>query len=81
MIKHSEIGDIELRKLIKHKKITLAGNKKLQIYGELNCTSGKRMRKENRLFFASIIEAKNQGFRPCGHCMREQYKMWKNGLI
>jgi methylphosphotriester-DNA--protein-cysteine methyltransferase len=56
----------------------LAGNRKLRIYGLLSCTSGKRMKQENRVFFASEEQAKQSGFRPCGHCMREKYLNWKS---
>ena len=70
MIRHSEISNEALKRKIKEKKICLGGNIKLKIYGRLNCTSGKRMKKINRVFFTSIEEAIQQGFRPCGHCMR-----------
>jgi methylphosphotriester-DNA--protein-cysteine methyltransferase len=36
------------------------------------------MKKENRIFFISEEEAIRQGFRPCGHCMRQEYKKWKD---
>ncbi|MCE7072741.1 hypothetical protein LZG74_20680 [Dyadobacter sp. CY327] len=32
---------------------------------------------KNRVFFNSEKEAMSQGFRPCGHCMREAYLKWK----
>jgi len=35
------------------------------------------MKKENRVFFSSEQEAINNGYRPCGHCMIEKYKIWK----
>ncbi|WP_281166870.1 Ada metal-binding domain-containing protein [Segetibacter koreensis] len=54
---------------------------KLKIYGKLNCISGKRMLKQNRVFFCTEAEAIKNGFRPCGHCMRSDYKKWKNGLV
>jgi methylphosphotriester-DNA--protein-cysteine methyltransferase len=81
MILHSEISDIELRSIIQKKVVCFAGNKKLKIYGLLGCTSGKRMKKENRLFFTSEKEAQQNNYRPCGHCMRDKYKKWKNGFI
>ena len=59
--------------------IRFAGNKVLKIYGRLNCRSGKRMKKKNRVFFQSEDEALALGFRPCGHCMKEEYKKWKHG--
>jgi len=39
------------------------------------------MKKENRVFFQSEKEAVAQGYRPCGHCMREEYKKWKHEFI
>lgn len=81
MIKHQEIGDIELRQKIKQKEIVYGGNLKLKIYGTLHCKSGKRMKNENRVFFKTATQAKTQGYRPCGHCLRSAYKTWKNGLI
>ncbi|MBF2709615.1 Ada metal-binding domain-containing protein [Flavobacterium soyangense] len=76
MIKHSEINERDLRSKIKDKVITFGGNVKLKIYGTLKCKSGKRMKRENRVFFASENEAIKNGFRPCGHCMKIEYKKW-----
>lgn len=45
----------------------------------LNCSSGKRMKKENRIFFNFEAQAFAQGYRPCGHCLKQKYKVWKNG--
>ena len=81
MIQHSEISDSDLRSKIKRQKIYFGGNKKLKIYGLLNCKSGKRMKRVNRVFFSTEKEAIENGFRPCGHCMKTKYKHWKNGLI
>ncbi|WP_288438011.1 Ada metal-binding domain-containing protein [uncultured Chryseobacterium sp.] len=78
MILHSQISAENLRSNIRSGKIRLGGNKKLKIYGLLNCRSGKRMKRENRVFFIDEIEALENKFRPCGHCMREAYKKWKN---
>jgi methylphosphotriester-DNA--protein-cysteine methyltransferase len=39
------------------------------------------MKKENRVFFRSEKEARTQGFRPCGHCLPNDYKKWKDGLV
>ncbi len=77
MINHAEISDTTLREKIRQKEICLGGNKKLKIYGTLHCTSGKRMRKENRVFFNSEKEAVKNGYRPCGHCMKRKYEKWK----
>jgi len=81
MIKHSEINNKDLRSKIKQKEIYLGGNRNLKIYGTLQCKSGKRMKKENRVFFISENEAINNGFRPCGNCMKVKYQKWKNEFI
>jgi methylphosphotriester-DNA--protein-cysteine methyltransferase len=60
-------------RMIAKGQIQFAGNKRLKIYGTLTCSSGKRMKKENRVFFRSEPEAIDAGYRPCGHCMREKY--------
>ncbi|MDQ1856118.1 Ada metal-binding domain-containing protein [Chryseobacterium sp. WLY505] len=78
MIQHSQITAESLRSKIDHRDISFGGNKKLKIYGLLSCRSGKRMKKENRIFFADEKEALENGYRPCGHCMKEAYKLWKN---
>ncbi|MFD2036550.1 Ada metal-binding domain-containing protein [Belliella marina] len=81
MIQHIEITDKELWNKIKHRKICLGGNRKLKIYGTLSCVSGKRLKRENRVFFSSEKEALESGYRPCGHCMKAHYQKWKNGFI
>ncbi|MFT3936885.1 MAG: Ada metal-binding domain-containing protein [Chitinophagaceae bacterium] len=70
-------GKRKLARLISDGYIQLAGNRKLLIYGRLNCTSGKRMHAANRVFFTHQAEALKEGYRPCGHCMRAEYLLWK----
>jgi methylphosphotriester-DNA--protein-cysteine methyltransferase len=83
MIAHSELGDTAFKRSrrlmvsINTGEIQFAGNSKLKIYGALGCASGKRMKTANRVFFGSETEAKNNGYRPCGHCMRKAYSKWK----
>jgi len=77
MTLHTSLTATEIRSLLKRGVITLGGNKKLKIFGTLHCKSGKRMLKQNRVFFSSVYEAKHLGYRPCGHCMKEEYKKWK----
>jgi methylphosphotriester-DNA--protein-cysteine methyltransferase len=76
MIYHIDV-EKNMHRLIRSSKIRFAGNAKLRIYGLLSCTSGKRMNIRNRVFFESIEEAEQSGYRPCGHCMRKEYKRWK----
>jgi len=83
MIKHSDLGETTFARLrnlyqqIQNQTITFGGNRKLKIYGTLNCRAGKCMKAENRVFFKSESEALQDGYRPCAVCMREAYKSWK----
>ncbi len=81
MMYHAGITDSELKNGIKQKAILIGGNRKLKIYGTLKCTSGKRMKRDNRVFFQSEQDAIKMGYRPCGHCMKPAYKKWKDGLV
>lgn len=80
MIKHPNISDKELRRKIKHQEVCFGGNKQLKTYGTLQCKSGKRMKRENRVFFATENEAITNGFRPCGYCMKGAYEKWKSSF-
>ena len=83
MIKHIDLGqDAEERRrsmsvLIRRGEITLGGYQRGKIYCLLQCASGKKMKVENRVFFANETEAINNKYRPCGHCLPRQYKIWK----
>ncbi len=70
MIEHVNISPQELHGMIRRKEILFGGNRKLKIYGKLSCGSGKRMKRENRVFFKDEKEALEAGYRPCGNCMR-----------
>lgn len=35
------------------------------------------MKVENRVFFKDETEALANGYRPCGHCMKNKYAIWK----
>ena len=39
-----------------------------KIFGRLDCRSGMRMNSENRVFFHSLEDAVNEGYRPCKKC-------------
>jgi methylphosphotriester-DNA--protein-cysteine methyltransferase len=39
-----------------------------KIFGRLDCKSGMRMKKENRVFFHTLEDAVNEGYRPCKKC-------------
>jgi len=39
-----------------------------KIFGKLDCKSGMRMKKENRVFFHTLEDAIKEGYRPCKNC-------------
>lgn len=74
---HKNIPDALLHAKIRNGEICLGGNEKLRIYGLLHCTSGKRMKRNNRVFFTSEQDALKHYYRPCGHCLKADYVKWK----
>ena len=67
-------------------KGALGGNGKDKIYGRMDCPSALRAIREggyieHRVFFKDEATAIAAGFRPCGNCMKEHYKLWKEGKI
>ncbi len=61
---------------------TLGGHRKLKIYGRLDCPSALRyiaigQYVQHRVFFADEATAIAAGYHPCGVCMQEEYKRWK----
>jgi hypothetical protein len=52
----------------------LGGNRRLKIYGRLDCPSARRALArgyaKRRVFFADETTAISAGYRPCGVCMR-----------
>jgi len=61
---------------------TMGGNSRHRIHGRLDCWSANRALPTYasiRFFFADEQAAIAAGYRPCGHCMREGYKVWKAG--
>ncbi len=62
MIHHIKIRDVNLHKLIKQKEVGFGGNINLKIYGTLHCKWGKRMKRENRVFFLSETEGYKKWF-------------------
>jgi methylphosphotriester-DNA--protein-cysteine methyltransferase len=41
------------------------------IFGRLDCSSGKRAHRQNRVFFHTWKDAVAAGMRPCKHCKPE----------
>jgi hypothetical protein len=63
----------------------LGGNRRLKIYGRLDCGSAIRALPQGyaarRVFFADEAHAIAAGYRPCGHCIRTRYAEWKQGGV
>jgi len=64
---------------------SLGGNGRMKVYGQLNCSSAIRAvaagntYQKHRVFFADEETAVAAGYRPCGNCMRQQYRAWRAG--
>lgn len=61
---------------------TLGGNRRLKIYGRLDCPSANRWFAKgyyikNRVFFLDKETAIKAGYRPCAVCMKKEYEEWK----
>jgi methylphosphotriester-DNA--protein-cysteine methyltransferase len=60
----------------------LGGNRRLKIYGRLDCPSARRARARGyarrRVFFADEATAIAAGYRPCARCMPAEYRRWKS---
>lgn len=46
----------------------IVGNKQSKVYHLENCPGALKMKTENKIFFASVLEAKNAGYKPAGNC-------------
>ena len=60
------------------------GNSKLKVYGRLNCgTALATIRRfpgsyeKSRVLFADEKTALAAGYRPCGNCLRKQYREYQ----
>ena len=62
---------------------TLGGKGVAKIYGRLDCRSALRAiaagdtYQRHRVFFSDEATAKASGYRPCGNCMKPEYRAWK----
>ncbi len=77
MIFHRDLTDEAVRAALRRCLLLFAGHVRYKIFGRLDCRSGRRMKRNNRVFFANEADARAEGFRPCGHCMRKDYAVWK----
>jgi len=61
---------------------TVGGHKGLKIFGRLDCANANRwiakgFYVKHRVFFADRSVAEAAGYRPCGCCMKAEYRAWK----
>ena len=64
----------------------LGGYRPKKIYGRLDCWSANKHLAsggyvKHRVFFSDRAAAVAAEYRPCGHCMREDYQLWKQSRI
>ena len=60
----------------------LGGHSRQKVYGRLDCPVALSFLRRGfepkfRVFFADEDAAIAAGYRPCGACLREQYRAWK----
>jgi methylphosphotriester-DNA--protein-cysteine methyltransferase len=60
----------------------LGGHARTRVYGRLDCPVAlsllrRGFQPRHRVFFADEATAVAAGFRPCGACMRDEYRAWK----
>ncbi|MBV8296529.1 MAG: metal-binding protein [Acidimicrobiia bacterium] len=62
---------------------TLGGHSRQKVYGRLDCPVALslirrgKFKVEYRVFFKDAGTAKACGYRPCGACLRDEYRHWK----
>ncbi len=44
------------------------GNKNSKIYHKLSCSSAKKTKEENKIYFKTLEECQNAGYKPCKIC-------------
>ncbi len=59
----------------------VGGHRRGRIYGRLDCPTALRAIAQgqyvkHRVFFADEGDAIAAGYRPCGHCLRPEYRQW-----
>ena len=78
LLSHDAVTDAALRARLRDGSLTMAGNRRLKIYGWLGYPAGRRMRRGSRVFFADATVAEAAGYRPCARCCRTAYDVWKS---
>jgi len=74
------------KEYLSEEKGSLGGHKVQKIYGRLDCPSALRyiakgQYVQHRVFFKDEETAIAAGYRPCGICMKEKYRIWKEKQV
>jgi hypothetical protein len=84
--KRYRLVDADGQEILSRRPGTLGGHRRTRVYGRLDCpvalsliARGFDVRR-HRVFFADEETAVAAGYRPCGACLREEYRRWKAGL-
>jgi hypothetical protein len=75
--------DADGREVLSETPGELGGHSGTRVYGRLDCPVALSLIRRGydvrrtRVFFADEATAAAAGYRPCGACMREEYRRWK----
>jgi Metal binding domain of Ada len=64
-------------------KGAMGGHRRTKIFGRLDCPAALRAIARggyirHRVFFADMATARKAGYRPCGVCLPDAYRQWKD---
>jgi hypothetical protein len=75
--------DADGREVFSREPGALGGHSRTRVYGRLDCRVALSLIRRGydvrptRVFFADEATAIAAGYRPCGACMRAEYRQWK----
>lgn len=87
MIKNIDLGTTALDRIVavnakvRAGEINLIGHSRRKTYSLLSCATAQRIKVKYRVYFKNEDEAKKEGYRPCGHCLGDKYRVWINAQI
>ena len=69
----------EGKEILRKRPGQYAGNRRYKIFGlpDGTCCGGKQMKPENRVWFANLEDAVNEGYRPCNLCKPMDEEDWE----
>ena len=82
-VRHYRLVGPDGSELVSEAPGALGGHRRTRVYGRLDCpvalsliARGYEVRR-HRVFFADEATAIAAGYRPCGACLRDEYRRWK----